>query len=159
MFLSLYKHDLDCYKTESNISQDTMNSSKMIQKVFGADINSERSYFDKYTPPSKSEIEMALNEKNQVISELRQEIVLKRIRITKQEQRIAETTKELENGMSFLLLNNIEKLQSNIIQQTMQETINDLKKLNEETTDMYQTKLYHKENEIETMKKDIESQK
>lgn len=41
----------------------------------------------------------------------------------------------------------------------MQETINDLKKLNEETIEMYQSKLCHKENEIETMKKDIESQK
>lgn len=41
----------------------------------------------------------------------------------------------------------------------MQETIDDLKKLNEETTQMYQTKLYQRENEIDTMKKDIESQK
>jgi hypothetical protein len=159
--MNVNKYALDFYKTASNISQDTMNSSRIMQKVFGADVNSERSYLDKDSQEykNKSEIEMALSDKNQIISELRQELVLKRIRITKQEQRIAETTKDLENGMSFLPLNNIEKLQSNSIQQTMQETINDLKKLNEETTDMYQTKLYNKENEIETMKKDIESQK
>jgi len=41
----------------------------------------------------------------------------------------------------------------------MQETIDELKKLNEDTTQMYKEKLYKAENETETMKKDIESQK
>lgn len=45
------------------------------------------------------------------------------------------------------------------MQKTMQETIDELRKFNEETTQMYKSKLFQAENELETVKKDIESQK
>lgn len=41
----------------------------------------------------------------------------------------------------------------------MSERIEELKKLNEETTNMYKNKAYQRDNELETVKKDIQSQK
>lgn len=73
----------------------------MKQNSYGGEINSERSYHDRDSQgmKNKSEIEASLSEKNQTICDLKQELVLKRIRITKQEQKISELSKDLEKGI------------------------------------------------------------
>jgi ElaB/YqjD/DUF883 family membrane-anchored ribosome-binding protein len=68
---------------------------------------------------------------------------LKDVRVKRLEKRLASTIKEKESS---------EKNQAKF-----QETINDLQKLNEETTEMYKNKLSKKENELEAVKKDLEA--
>lgn len=96
-------NNLDCFKSINTVSQETLNSSQMKQNSYRGEINSEKSYpeMDSQGVKNKSEFEASLNDKNQTICDLKQELVLKRIRITKQEQKISELSKDLEKGIVF----------------------------------------------------------
>ncbi|CAI2383418.1 unnamed protein product [Moneuplotes crassus] len=118
-------------------------------KLLEGELKSKSKEISTFEFSTKNEIESSIKEKQNKINDLKNKLSMKVIRLTKQEEKVADLNKKLTQ----------EKEESMKMQKTMQETIDELKKFNEETTQMYKSKLYQSENELETVKKDIESQK
>jgi len=118
-------------------------------KLLEVEVKNKSKEISTFEFSTKNEIESSLQEKENQLKDLKQKMAIKVVRLTKQEQKVSELSKELE----------LEKQESLKMQKTMQNTIDELKKLNEETSQMYKSKLFLAENELETSKQDIESQK
>lgn len=98
---------------------------------------------------TKNDIESSVNDKKKVIDDLKHDLALKRVRLAKQEQKLAEVTKTLEETQRDAEKN----------QRTLQDNIKDLQKLNTETAEMYKSQLHQKENELISLKQDLNAQR
>ena len=135
--------------SKTNVLLETKdNKIKTLEKQIKSlenELKSKSKVIASFEVSSKSEIDNSQNEKSKEIIQLKHELSIKSISISKRDQQISELKEENENCKK-----------SN---KTLQDTIEDLKKLSNETVEMYKTQLYQKESEINSIKKDIESQK
>ncbi|CAI2383848.1 unnamed protein product [Moneuplotes crassus] len=118
-------------------------------KLLEGEVKSKSKEISTFEYSTKNQIESSVKKRDEKINEMRNDISMKIIRLKKLEEKVADLTKQLEQ----------EKEGASKKEKTMQETINELKKYNQETTQMYKSKLFQAENELEIVKKDIESQK
>jgi chromosome segregation ATPase len=107
------------------------------KEILERELKSKSKELSSFEFSSRTETVNELKEKDKAINDLKKELTLKRARIAKQEQTIRELNEQFEKcKLNFLsesgVTNNIDKTQAEKNEVTLQETIEDLRKLNEE---------------------------